>query len=317
VARRCEDAVVRGALERRWRPDWPADLARTLGPLCRGAGDPTMEVGPDGVWRATRTPDGPATVHYARQGPDVVIRAWGPGAARELDEAPTVLGVDDDPSGFAADAHPVMRDAHRRFGAGWRVPRTGRVLEALVPAVLEQRVTGLEARRSWRALVLAAGEPAPGGPQRGGPPLHLPPTPAAWAGIPSWEWHAAGVDPGRAATAVRVARRAEAVERLSRRPADEAAAALTAIPGVGAWTAAEVAVRAWGDRDAVSFGDYHLARNLVHALTGRRDGTDDDLAALLAPWAGQRARAVRMLELHCGPMPRRGPRAAITDHRAW
>jgi 3-methyladenine DNA glycosylase/8-oxoguanine DNA glycosylase len=274
-----------------------------------------MRIGPDGVWRATRTPDGPATVHYARPGAEVLVRGWGPGAAHELEATPQVLGADDDPTGFAAHAHPVMAVAHRRFGAGWRVPRTGRVLEALMPAILEQRVTGLEARRAWRALVLAAGEPAPG--SDGAPALRLPPAPAAWAAIPSWTWHRAGVDPGRAATAMRAAARAEALERLAARPPDQAATTLCAVPGIGAWTAAEVAVRAWGDRDAVSFGDFHLARTLVHALTGRRDGTDEQLAGLLEPWAGQRARAVRMLELHCGPMPRRGPRAAITDHRAW
>jgi 3-methyladenine DNA glycosylase/8-oxoguanine DNA glycosylase len=303
--------------ERRWRPAWPIDLRTTLGPLHRGGGDPTMALGPGGAWRATHTPQGPVTVHCARVGDEVVVRAWGPGAERELALVPSVLGAGDDPTGFAADAHPVMAQAYRRFGSGWRVPRTGRVLEALVPAILEQRVTGLEARRSWRALVLAAGEPAPGAGRPGVPALHLPPTAQAWLAVPSWTWHRAGVDPGRAATVVRAAARAQALERLSDRAPAEAARALCAIPGIGAWTAAEVAVRAWGDPDAVSFGDFHLARNVVHALTGRRDGTDAELAELLEPWAGQRARAVRMLELHCGAMPRRGPRAAITDHRAW
>jgi 3-methyladenine DNA glycosylase/8-oxoguanine DNA glycosylase len=249
------------------------------------------------------------------QGDEVLARAWGPGAEHELALVPTLLGAGDDPRGFAAEAHPVMAEAYRRHGAGWRVPRTERVLEALVPAILEQRVTGLEARRSWRFLVLAAGEPAPASGTAGVPDLRLPPGPQAWLAVPSWTWHRAGVDPGRAATAVRAAGRAEALERLCGRPPAEAARALCSIAGIGGWTAAEVAVRAWGDADAVSFGDFHLARTIVHALTGRRDGTDEELAVLLEPWAGQRARAVRMLELHCGPMPRRAPRATITDHR--
>jgi 3-methyladenine DNA glycosylase/8-oxoguanine DNA glycosylase len=145
----------------------------------------------------------------------------------------------------------------------------------------------------------------------------LAPDAAGWAAIPSWDWHRAGVDPGRATTAVRAASRATALERLSHVAPAEASAALQSLPGVGGWTAAEVAVRAWGDVDAVSFGDFHVARTVVHALTGRRDGTDAQLAELLQPWAGQRARAVRLIELHCGPMPRRAPRAAITDHRRW
>ena len=108
------------------------------------------------------------------------------------------------------------------------------------------------------------------------------------------------------------------MERLSQRSPTEAGRALRSLPGVGIWTAAEVGVRAWGDRDAVSFGDFHLARAIVHALTGRTDGDDEQLAELLTPWAGQRARAVRLLQLLSGhTIPRRGPRAAITDHRRW
>jgi 3-methyladenine DNA glycosylase/8-oxoguanine DNA glycosylase len=236
-----------------------------------------------------------------------------------------VLGADDDPAGFASDAHPVMAAADHRFGAGWRVLRTGRVLEALVPAVLEQRVTGREASRAWAQLVRGFGEPAPG-PAASGvevagsavPRLVVPPDGPGWAGIPSWDWHRAGVDPGRARTITTAAARAETLERLSDRTPAEAGEALRSLPGIGIWTAAEVGVRAWGDRDAVSFGDFHLARAIVHALTGRSDGDDAQMADLLTPWAGQRARAVRLLQLHAGhTAPRRGPRAPVTDHRTW
>ncbi len=119
--------------ERAWTPSWPINLAATLGPLSRGGADPTMRTGPDGVWRTTRTPEGPATVHYSRTGDQVRIRAWGPGAGVELDLAPRLLGADDDPRDFPADAHPVMAAAYERFGAGWRVLRTQRVLEAARP----------------------------------------------------------------------------------------------------------------------------------------------------------------------------------------
>jgi 3-methyladenine DNA glycosylase/8-oxoguanine DNA glycosylase len=298
-------------VQRRWRPAWPVDLTATLGPLRHGRADPTLRIGPDGLWRTTRTPDGPATIRYAVSDGHVLATAWGPGADRELESMPTLLGADDDPTGFAAQAHPVMAAAHRRHGDRWRVPRTTRTLEALVPAVLEQRVTGLEASRAWRRLVTQFGERAPG-PHAD---LRVPPDGHGWAAIPSWAWHRAGVDPGRAGTIAAAARRATSLERLAGRPPQEATAALTSLPGVGQWTAAEVAVRAWGDIDAVSFGDYHLAGFVVHALTGRRDGTDGQMADLLVPWTGQRARAIRLLELHCPTMPRRAPRATITDHR--
>jgi 3-methyladenine DNA glycosylase/8-oxoguanine DNA glycosylase len=303
--------MVTGGLERRWRPTWPADLATTLGPLAHGRHDPAAQLRPEGIWRATRTPAGPATILYSRAGADVVARAWGPGAELELTGLPQLLGAGDDPTGFPADAHPAMAAAHRRFGAGWRVPSTGRTLEALIPAILEQRVTGLESSRAWRWLVLRHGEPAPGP----GPDLVVPPDGPGWARIPSWSWHRAGVDPGRARTIVAAAARADRIEELATQPPEQASATLRSLPGIGAWTAAEVAVRAWGDIDAVSFGDYHLAAFVVHALTGRRGGTDEQMAELLAPWAGQRARAVRLLELHGPAPPRRGPRAPVTDHR--
>ncbi len=316
--------VTSAARERRWTPPWPVDLTTTLAVLSHGRGDPTIRLSGGQVWRATRTPEGSATIHYSRRGPEVLARAWGPGAEHELEAVPRVLGADDDPSGFDADAHPVMAAAHRRFGPGWRVLRTGRVLEALVPAILEQRVTGREASRAWAELVREFGEPAPGpagagagvGPR--GPGLVVAPDGPGWTRIPSWAWHAAGVDPGRAGTITTAAGRAGALERLSERAPDEASLALRSLPGIGVWTAAEVGVRAWGDRDAVSFGDFHLARAIVHALTGRTDGDDDQMAELLTPWAGQRARAVRLLQLHSGhTAPRRGPRAPITDHRTW
>ena len=154
-------------LEHTFRPARPVSLALTLAPLRRGAGDPTLRIGPDGVWRATRTPDGPASVHLATAAGRVTVRAWGPGAAWAVETAPDLVGAGDDPSGFEP-RHPVLAGLARRL-AGLRIPRSGAVVEALVPTVLEQKVTGLEARRSYRALVRALGAAARGrAPPRGG-----------------------------------------------------------------------------------------------------------------------------------------------------
>ena len=43
------------------------------------------------------------------------------------------------------------------------------------------------------------------------------------------------------------------------------------LPGVGEWTAAETAQRAFGDADALSVGDYHLAKVIGWSLLGRPD----------------------------------------------
>ena len=309
------------ASEREWVPGWPISLARTMSPLRRGRGDPTLRIGPDEVWWATRTPAGVATLHLrldrgtstgGNSAGAVLARAWGPGRQWAIDALPRTLGADDDPTGFDRSANPVVTEAFDRFGATFRILRTERVLESLVPAILEQRVTGQEARRSWRTLVTRFGEPAPGPTPN---PMWVPPEAATWARVPSWEWHRAGVDPGRARSVQGVALRAEALERLSALPAAEAQRRMRSLPGIGVWTSAEVAMRAWGDADALPFGDFHLAKDVVWALTGRRNGTDDELAELLAPWAGHRLRAARVVLLAGGHQPSRGPRAAITDHR--
>jgi 3-methyladenine DNA glycosylase/8-oxoguanine DNA glycosylase len=241
----------------------------------------------------------------------VSATAWGPGASWLLDTLPSLLGAADDPAGFAP-VHPLLRDLSRRHG-GLRVGRSGRVLEALVPAVLEQKVVSLEAHRAWRRLLLTFGDPAPGPAPAGMrvfPPAH------AWLRIPSWEWHLAGVEAVRARTiaaAARVAGRME--EAIAMAPA-EADRRLQAVPGIGPWTSAEIRQRACGDADAVSVGDYHLPAVVGWALAGRV--TDDaGMLDLLAPYAGHRHRVTRLVELSGLRPPRRGPRLAPRDYRAF
>jgi 3-methyladenine DNA glycosylase/8-oxoguanine DNA glycosylase len=91
---------------------------------------------------------------------------------------------------------------------------------------------------------------------------------------------------------------------------------LPALPGIGPWTTAEAAQRAFGHADAVSVGDYHLHDLVVYALTGRPRGDDAEMLAVLAPWAGQRQRIVRLIELSGVAKPRFGPRYSPIDIRA-
>jgi 3-methyladenine DNA glycosylase/8-oxoguanine DNA glycosylase len=301
------------ARTRTWRPGRPVDVHRTLGPLGRGRGDPCHRVTPDGaVWRATLTPDGLATLRVGARRRDGVVEAagWGPGAGWVLDSVPALLGDDDDAEGFVP-RHPVVRAAAARF-AGWRICRTGLVFESLVPAVLEQKVTGGEARRSWRELVRRFGEPAPGPVPDG---MCVPPSAAVWAQIPSWEWHRAGVDGRRSRSIVAAARVAGRLEQTVQLPYEEAERRLRTVPGIGVWTAAEIRQRAHGDPDAVSVGDFHLPSIVGYALTGHRVD-DDGMLALLTPYAGHRYRAARLIELSGVRVPRFGPRMPIRDHRS-
>lgn len=302
----------REGLETRWVPARPTDIAVTLSRLARGSGDPTQRTSPDGaVWRILRTVDGQATVRLSQRGPlDLGATGWGPGARAALDAAPALLGSEDDPTGFLP-RHPVLEQAHRRF-PGLRIGRTDRMLDHLIAAVLEQRVTGGQALAAWRVLVIRAGSPAPGPAPAG---MRVPPSADAWAAIPGWAWHRAGVDGRRAEAIVAIARRADSIERLTVRPAAEARAALRSLPGVGVWTAAEVTQRSHGDADVLSIGDFHLAGVVGHVLFGR-PFTDAQMVEALEPWRPHRYRLARLLFASGHEsVPRRGPRAPIADHR--
>jgi 3-methyladenine DNA glycosylase/8-oxoguanine DNA glycosylase len=282
------------------------DLARTLAPVRRGGGDPCMRLWAGECWRATRTPGGPATLHLRHLGGEVVAEAWGEGAGCALDAVPALLGFDDRADGFDP-CLPLLRDAARR-NAGVRLGRTGAVAEALAPTILEQKVTSGGARRSWSQLVRRFGEPAPGPDLGLG--LLLPPTPATLADIPSWVFHGMDVERRRADTVRRAMRHARRLDEVASMPLADAYSRLQAIPGVGPWTAAEVAAVALGDPDAVSVGDFHLKHRVCWVLAGERRGTDDRMLELLEPWRGHRGRIVRLLGMVRGGPPRRGPRTS-------
>jgi len=302
--------VAKPDAERRLAFTAPVHLRLTLGIHVRGAGDPAwrFESGAR-VWHATRTPEGPATLLLAPNVDGVVARGWGPGAGHAVDNAHALIGLHDDPSALVP-RHPALADAVRRL-RGLRIGRTGAVLEALLPAILEQKVTGDEARRAYRALVRAHGEGAPG--PAG---LRLPPAPAVLAALPYYAFHPLGIERRRAELIRGVAREASRLESLAADCAGPAGdptrlyAALRSFAGIGPWTTAEVGIRALGDADAVSVGDFHLPSLVAWALAGERRGTDERMLELLEPYRGQRGRVLRLLELGTPGPARRGPRAA-------
>jgi 3-methyladenine DNA glycosylase/8-oxoguanine DNA glycosylase len=298
-----------------WRPPYPVHIIRTLSVLQHGGGDPCHRVAQDGsVWRASRLATGAVTYRVAQRSlRDISVDAWGPGAPELVTELPLLLGSRDQPERFEP-RHELLREAHRRL-VGLRVPATGRVLEALIPAVLEQKVIGLDATAAWRRLVTRFGEPAPRPAPDG---MRVPPTSQQWLALASWDWHQAGVDQRRATTARACATYADKLERAAAADPDDPTTVyrlLQALPGVGAWTAAQVGHRALGDPDALPIGDYHLASLTGWALAG---GTlaDDEVEQFYEPWRPQRYRVVRLLELTPGAHPlRRGPRLTRQDYR--
>jgi 3-methyladenine DNA glycosylase/8-oxoguanine DNA glycosylase len=303
---------VAAPLERVWRPSWPCATGATLSILRRGSGDPTYRTDPDGtIWRGIRTPEGTASLRLQSRpwAGEVHATAWGDGAAWALHSVPTMLGADDDVTGFDP-THPVLAEAHRRV-PHWRVCRTGLVMEALLPAIIEQKVTGQEAFSGFRVLVHRFGERAPGaGAARG---LWVQPSAQTVRMIPSWEWLRMHIDPARSRAVVRAAQVAPSIERTVGLAADEVDRRLRSLPGIGVWTSAEVRFRAHGDADAVSFGDYHIAKNVGWALIGS-EVDDDGMAELLEPYRPHRYRVQRLVELAGLHRPRRGPRMAPRRH---
>jgi 3-methyladenine DNA glycosylase/8-oxoguanine DNA glycosylase len=275
----------------------------------RGKGDPSHRFLDGRFWWAAATPDGEATLALSAHGSVVSANAWGPGADWVLARVPALLGADDDWTGLDVTAYPeLVRELRAR--PGMRLCATGLVMDSLVPAVLEQKVTGMEARRAWRAMLHWYGTPAPGPTPV---PMRVAPAAQTLRDIPTWDWHRMGVDIKRQST-IRAA--ASVAHRLEESTAENVLTRLRLVPGVGEWTAAETAQRAFGHPDAVSVGDYHVKNWVVHALTGRARGTDLEMVQLLEPWAGHRQRVVRLIELTGRGAPRFGPRFSPTDIRA-
>lgn len=310
-----------------WTAPRGYDLETTLRVLQRGTHDPCTRVGQGKAWLCFETGEGPATllvvVHRSGAqetegpvaGPVLSLRAWGPGAARAVLSAPALLGAEDDWSGFDAgprEGLPGWILEARRRNPGLRLPSTGRVFDALVPVILEQKVTTIEARHAWRYLVSHFGEQAPGPAPEG---LAIAPGAHRLRLIGGWDWHRARVDDSRRRTVLRAAEAAAGINRLGALGlAQDPGRKLQSLPGIGPWTAAETLQRTHGHPDAVSVGDFHLAAYIGHALAGR--ATDDaGMLRLLAPFAGHRQRVVRLIGLTGFRKPSFGPRLAPMDHR--
>lgn len=280
------------------------DLRRSLTGLRLGKHDPTILLSARTVAVAMRTPTGGAALRAELRGDRIEAEAWGDGAEWALETAPGLLGLLDDRAGFDP-VDGVVGRLHRE-GDGLRLPRTGRVVDALIPAVLSQRVTGFEAKRSYRQLVERWGEPA-----AGPTGLLLGPLPEVVAELGYYDLHVIGVEKKRADALRRVCAHATRLEHVGATAPDDLRARLEAIAGVGKWTSAEVARIALGDADAVSVGDFHLKHLVAWALASEPRGTDDRMLELLEPYAGHRGRVCTLLESSGMTAPRYGPRQAI------
>jgi len=295
-----------------YTPRIAVSLSHTLRPLRRGHLDPTMRTDDTGIWRTLLTPQGAATLHLRQRHDSVDAQAWGAGAEWAIAGVPELLGEGDDWTGLDVSGNAFLSDTLRR-NPGLRLLRTRQVFEMLLIAILEQKVTGIEARRAWRTLLWKFGDVPPGPAPEG---MRVFPSAERWRRVPSWEWHTAGVGPQRSATVMRAASVAASLERTlaDGRGGPVVAKKLRSISGIGVWTAAETTQRAHGDPDSPSVGDYHLPAVVGWALIGK-PVDDDGMLELLEPYAGHRQRVMRLIEASGFRKPAFGPRMTIQDHR--
>ena len=282
------------------------DMRATLGVYRYGFRDPTTRLTATEFWRATLTPDGPATLHMWWDRFEAGAEAWGPGGSWILQRAAAIAGAHDAGFDCAPDAHPAVAAAHRNH-PGVRIGASGMLYHELLPTILAQRITGGEAVDQWRRVCERLGEPAPGPDAT----LRLPPSPAVLLGRPAWWFHPLGVEAKRAEALRTVARYARRIDEWAELAPLQAAAKLQLLRGIGPWTIGAALGPALGDPDAVPVGDYHIPNMVAWALAGEPRGTDARMLQLLDPYQGQRGRVIRLLGMNGNAAPKFGPRQRI------
>lgn len=286
---------------RSWPLTGPLDLSQTLRFSLPGVGASTRRGATRGVY-AHDTAAGPATMKLRVSGGCLEAESVGPGAELALDSVPRIVGLDDDPTRFSAGKGP-LRDLHLR-NLGLRLGSTGRVFDALLPTLLGQRVTTEEAERSYRLLISSFGKPAPG--DFG---LEVPPAAVSLAPLAYQDLHRFGIERTRAELVIEAARRAGRLEEIDGMEKDDAVRRLRAVRGIGPWTAGLVMGVAWGDRDALPRGDFHIPHSVSWLLAREPRGSDDRMEELLEPYRPYRRRAMILVKLSGVHAPRYGPRS--------
>ena len=292
------------------------DVANTLQMIGIYRADPTFRRGPNQFAKAVLTPEGPGTMRLSWSGAgELTAEAWGDGADWLLERAPHWAGLRDELDGFDPEQHRRVAALWRRH-PGLRLAASGVIWQELALVLLGQRVTTEEAAKSWNRMCRRWGEPAPGPCD-----LQLPPRPGIIAGLSYVDFHRINVERRRADAILLAARRAARLEEAAAMDAGAAIARLSALPGLGAWTATATVIASHGDPDVILLRDYGMPTKVNYAFTGdatRLDpdrGGDQIMCEHLEPWRGHRQRIIRLLFVAGIDPPRRGARAVNPDIR--
>ncbi|MGE3888042.1 MAG: DNA-3-methyladenine glycosylase [Vicinamibacterales bacterium] len=213
---------------------------------------------------------------------DVRMNGGGPGAAL-VERVRRMFDLDADPAAIAAHlgADPAI-GPRLRAHPGIRTPGAWDPFELAVRAVLGQQVSVRAATTIAGRIAEAFGTPV----EDAGGLSRLFPSAAQLADAPV---ERQGVMPARAVTIRALARAViDGCVSLDRRRGADVSRALMALPGIGPWTASYVAMRAFGERDALPSGDLVL-RQAAGGCTAR------ELEAMSQAWRPWRSYAVMLL----------------------
>jgi len=280
-----------GALTLRLPARPPFDAA-PLAAFLAARAIPGVEEIRDGVYRRTfALGDVPSVLEVRAAGDGVELRLPAHAAAavpRVLARVSRLFDLDADAPAIAAWLARDPRLARALRGRVVRVPGAFDAFEAGVRALLGQQVSVAAARTLAGRLVAASGVPLA---VPDAALTHVFPTPAAVAAA---KLEQLGLTRSRAA-ALRGFAAAIADGSLDLgafRDLDDAVTKLTALPGIGDWTAQYVAMRALGEPDAFPAGDLGVRQALA------RNGTlpsERDVRARAERWRPWRAYAVLAL----------------------
>jgi 3-methyladenine DNA glycosylase/8-oxoguanine DNA glycosylase len=207
-------------------------------------------------------------------------------STREVKAAVTrMLDLDADVDRFRrlARRDPILASIVRRR-SGIRLPQLLDPFEGLTRGILGQQVSVAGASTLVDRLVRLVSATPP----TSSASLLAFPTAAEVADIGEERLRTIGLTRARAATMIGVATRIAGggldLEALRGAPAEDAQAALEALPGIGPWTASYVRMRALGDRDAFPAADLGVIKAMAAAGVDRRGIAD--VAERWRPWRG-------------------------------
>ena len=197
-----------------------------------------------------------------------------------------LLGLEQDLAPFysLAESDPVLGQVVER-SHGLHVPHTGSVFEALVLAVLGQQISAKVARTMRMLIIEAFGRSG----EFGGQTYYAFPRPEAIrASSPEvlqtmkLTRRKSEYIHGIAGAALDPAVGLEGIGSLG---SEEAVRRLTALRGVGRWTAQWALIRATGHADALPLGDLALRRAVSRLYKDGAEVTDAEVEELAVRWA--------------------------------